>query len=47
MKLIRLIPYLWECLVTDKLAIEYGSNLVRIGTAIFGARTIKTQGDDN
>jgi pyridoxal phosphate enzyme (YggS family) len=30
-----------------KLAIEYGSNLVRIGTAIFGARTIKTQGDDN
>ena len=30
-----------------KLAIEYGSNLVRIGTAIFGARAIKTQGDDN
>ena len=30
-----------------KLAIEYGSNLVRIGTAIFGARIIKTQGDDN
>jgi len=30
-----------------KLAIEYGSNLVRIGTAIFGARAIKPQGDDN
>ena len=30
-----------------KLAIEYGSNLVRIGTAIFGARIIKTQGDNN
>jgi uncharacterized pyridoxal phosphate-containing UPF0001 family protein len=30
-----------------KLAIEYGSNLVRIGTAIFGARAIKTQGGDN
>ena len=30
-----------------KLAIEYGSNLVRIGTAIFGARAIKTQGEDN
>jgi PLP dependent protein len=30
-----------------KLAIEYGSNLVRIGTAIFGTRAIKTQGDDN
>jgi pyridoxal phosphate enzyme (YggS family) len=30
-----------------KTAIEYGSNLVRIGTAIFGARAIKTQGDDN
>jgi len=30
-----------------KLAIEYGSNLVRIGTAIFGVRAIKTQGEDN
>jgi len=30
-----------------KLAIEYGSNLVRIGTAIFGARAVKTQGGDN
>ncbi|MCX7190744.1 MAG: YggS family pyridoxal phosphate-dependent enzyme [Candidatus Methylopumilus sp.] len=30
-----------------KPAIEHGSNLVRIGTAIFGARAIKTQGDDN
>jgi pyridoxal phosphate enzyme (YggS family) len=30
-----------------KLAIEYGSNLVRIGTAIFGARAIKTQGENN
>ena len=29
-----------------KLAIEYGSNLVRIGTAIFGARAVKTQGGD-
>ena len=27
-----------------KLAIEYGSNLVRIGTAIFGARAVKTHG---
>ena len=30
-----------------KLAIEYGSNLVRIGTAIFGVRALKTQGVDN
>jgi pyridoxal phosphate enzyme (YggS family) len=30
-----------------KLAIEYGSNLVRIGTAIFGVRTLKTKGVDN
>ncbi|QDC70340.1 YggS family pyridoxal phosphate-dependent enzyme [Candidatus Methylopumilus universalis] len=30
-----------------KPAIEHGSNLVRIGTAIFGARAMKTQGDDN
>lgn len=30
-----------------KLAIKYGSNLVRIGTAIFGARAIRTQGVDN
>lgn len=30
-----------------KLAIEYGSNLVRIGTSIFGVRAIKMQGDDN
>jgi pyridoxal phosphate enzyme (YggS family) len=30
-----------------KLAIEHGSNLVRIGTAIFGAREIKIKGSDN
>ena len=30
-----------------KLAIEYGSNLVRIGTAIFGAREIKAKGGNN
>ena len=30
-----------------KLAIEHGSNLVRIGTAIFGAREIKINGSDN
>ncbi|MSQ80695.1 MAG: YggS family pyridoxal phosphate-dependent enzyme [Candidatus Methylopumilus sp.] len=30
-----------------KLAIEYGSNLVRIGTAIFGAREIKTKRSGN
>ena len=30
-----------------KPAIEHGSNLVRVGTAIFGARAMKTQGDDN
>lgn len=30
-----------------KLAIEHGSNLVRIGTAIFGAREIKINGGDN
>ena len=30
-----------------KLAIEHGSNLVRIGTAIFGAREIKIYGSDN
>ncbi len=29
------------------LAIEHGSNLVRIGTAIFGAREIKIKGSDN
>ncbi len=29
-----------------KLAIKYGSNLVRIGTAIFGIRAIKTKGVD-
>jgi uncharacterized pyridoxal phosphate-containing UPF0001 family protein len=29
------------------LAIEHGSNLVRIGTAIFGAREIKINGSDN
>jgi pyridoxal phosphate enzyme (YggS family) len=30
-----------------KLAIEYGSNLVRIGTGIFGARARENQGDNN
>ena len=30
-----------------KLAIEHGSNLVRIGTSIFGAREIKINGSDN
>lgn len=29
-----------------KVAIEYGSNLVRIGTAIFGVREIKIKGND-
>ena len=28
-------------------AVRYGATMIRVGTAIFGARIIKTQGDDN